>query len=300
MSVIKIFGLTKYYGQVRGIENLDLEIEKGEIFGFLGPNGAGKTTTIRLLLDLIRPTEGYAEMFGLHTHASSLIIRQRVGYLPGDVVLYDGMSGAEYLALMGSFHNGQNHKRLNELQEKLGLDLSRQTRAYSKGMKQKLAIIQAFMNDPEVLILDEPTTGLDPLMQHQFYDLLLEEKKRGKTVFLSSHILPEVERVCDRVGIVKDGHLVSIEKVADLKYKKVRHMELTLSHEMSPEEIKLDNVDILSVKGKQVNLRVSGNIPQVIKQLANLPLEDLSFPEATLEDTFMEFYGETAKEEEKE
>ena len=292
MAIIKTYGLTKYYGKICGIKSLDLEVDKGEIFGFLGPNGAGKTTTIRLLLDLIRPTRGQAEVFGLDTHRNSLEIRQCLGYVPGDVVLYDGMTGGEFLALMGSFHQGHDGRRLKELQERLELDLSRQTRAYSKGMKQKLAIIQAFMNDPKLLILDEPTLGLDPLMQRQFYDLLLEEKSRGKTIFLSSHILPEVERVCDRVGIVRGGHLVDIELVADLKRKKIRRMHLIFSREMAQDELKLKGVDIISIKGKQVELKVHGEIPSLLKQLCQLPIEDMSFPEASLEDTFMEFYEE--------
>ena len=292
MAIIKTYGLTKYYGKICGIKSLDLEVDKGEIFGFLGPNGAGKTTTIRLLLDLIRPTRGQAEVFGLDTHRNSLEIRRCLGYVPGDVVLYDGMTGGEFLALMGSFHQGHDGRRLKELQERLELDLSRQTRAYSKGMKQKLAIIQAFMNDPKLLILDEPTLGLDPLMQRQFYDLLLEEKSRGKTIFLSSHILPEVERVCDRVGIVRGGHLVDIELVADLKRKKIRRMHLIFSREMAQDELKLKGVDIISIKGKQVELKVHGEIPSLLKQLCQLPIEDMSFPEASLEDTFMEFYEE--------
>ena len=292
MAIIKTYGLTKYYGKICGIKSLDLEVDKGEIFGFLGPNGSGKTTTIRLLLGLIRPTRGQAEVFGLDTHRNSLEIRQCLGYVPGDVVLYDGLTGGEFLALMGSFHQGHDGRRLKELQERLELDLSRQTRAYSKGMKQKLAIIQAFMNDPKLLILDEPTLGLDPLMQRQFYDLLLEEKSRGKTIFLSSHILPEVERVCDRVGIVRGGHLVDIELVADLKRKKIRRMHLIFSREMAQDELKLKGVDIISIKGKQVELKVHGEIPSLLKQLCQLPIEDMSFPEASLEDTFMEFYEE--------
>jgi len=292
LAVIKTYGLTKYYGKICGIQDLDLEVEKGEIFGFLGSNGAGKTTTIRLLLDLIRPTRGHAEIFGLDSYRNSLEIRQRLGYVPGDVVLYDGMKGGEFLTLMSSLHQGHNSRRLEELRERLELDLSRQTRAYSKGMKQKLAIIQAFINDPELLVLDEPTLGLDPLMQRQFYDLLLEEKANGKTVFLSSHILTEVERVCDRVGILHNGRLVAIERVADLKHKKVRRMELFLTHPLPPEEIKLEGVEILNVKDKQIELKVSGNIPHLLEQLCQLPIEDMAFPEATLEDTFMEFYGE--------
>ena len=292
VAVIKTLGLTKYYDKTRGIEDLNLEIAQGEIFGFLGPNGAGKTTTIRLLLNLIRSTRGNAQIFGLDTRQNYLEIHQRLGYVPGDVVLYDGMTGSEFLSLMGSFHKGHNGQRLHQLQQRFELDLSRQTQTYSKGMKQKLVIIQALMNDPELLILDEPTLGLDPLMQRQFYELLLEEKKRGKTIILSSHILPEVERVCDRIGIVRNGHLVDIELVADLKHKKVRRMHLVLSREMTKDELKLERAAIISIKGKHVELKVHDEIPSLLKQLCQLPLEDMSFPEASLEDTFMEFYDE--------
>lgn len=294
-KVITTEKLTKFYGKSRGVVELDLEVNEGEIFGFLGPNGSGKTSTIRLLLDLIHPTSGRAEVFGLDSHRHSLKIRSRLGYIPGDVVLYDGMTGSEFLRLMGSFHKANNGHRLKELQERFELDISRQTRTYSKGMKQKLAIIQAFMNDPELLVLDEPTLGLDPLMQRAFYDLLLSEKARGKTIFLSSHILPEIERVCDRVGMVRDGRLVSIERVSELKHKKVRRMELFLNRELSPKELKLDGVEILSIKGKHIELKVSGNIQKLLKQLSELPIEDMVFPDATLEDTFMEFYGENHK-----
>lgn len=292
VAVIKTVGLTKYYGKTRGIEDLNLEIDEGEIFGFLGPNGAGKTTTIRLLLNLIRPTRGSAHIFGIDIRHNSLEIRQRLGYVPGDVVLYDGMTGMDYLRLMGSFHHNHDGRRLKELQERLELDLTRKARTYSKGMKQKLVIIQAFMNDPELLVLDEPTLGLDPLIQRQFYDLMLEEKSHGKTIFLSSHILPEVERVCDRVGIVRKGHLVDIERVDTLKHRKVRRMELILSRELAEDEIKLEGVDILGVNGRRVELRVHGDVPRLLEQLCQLPVEDMSFPEASLEDTFMEFYGE--------
>lgn len=293
--VIKVEKLTKYYGKNRGIIDIDLEVKKGEIFGFLGPNGAGKTTTIRILLDLIRPTKGKAMILGLDTQESSMEIRKRLGYVPGDVVLYDGMTGKEYLELMDSFHNGSGKNRVKELTKRLDLDLNRQTRAYSKGMKQKLAIIQAFMNDPELLVLDEPTLGLDPLVQHKFYDLLLEEKARGKTIFLSSHILPEVERVCGRVGIVREGRLVSVESIADLKRKKVRRLTLELSREISKEELNLSDVEIIRHDGKKVELKVLGEIPPLLKELCGLPVEDMIFQEAALEDVFMEYYKEEQK-----
>jgi ABC-2 type transport system ATP-binding protein len=290
MNVIETTGLTKHYGKARGVIDLGLAVSSGEIFGFLGPNGAGKTTTIRLLLDLLHPEQGYARVFGLDSHAGAMEIHRRLGYVPGDVILYDDMSGQEYLALMSSFRAGGS-RRLKELQERLDLDLKKKTRAYSKGMKQKLAIIQALMPDPELLILDEPTLGLDPLVQREFYEILLAEKARGKTIFLSSHILPEVERVCDRVGIVRAGQLVDVETVAGLKRKKIRRMHITLTREVPAGDIRLEGATIITVKGREIDLRVAGDTLPLLRALCALPIEDLSFPEASLEDTFMQFYG---------
>lgn len=294
MNVIQTYGLTKYYGKVRGVENLDLEVKPGEIFGFLGPNGAGKTTTIRLLLDLIRPTQGRAEIFGLDVRTHSLEIRQRLGNLPGDVSLYENLSGEEFLALIEKLHHNRSAKRKDELAERLDIDLSRKIRTYSKGMKQKVAIIQALMNDPELLMLDEPTSGLDPLVQREFYNLLKEEKERGKTVFLSSHILPEVERVCDRVGILRDGLLVDVENIDALKTKRVRKLELTLREEVPEERLKIPGTKLLYYRKQHVELEVYVHIGELMPKLAELPLEDIVFPEASLEDTFMKFYSEEA------
>lgn len=294
--IIKTYGLTKYYGKVRGVEDLDLEVEQGEIFGFLGPNGAGKTTTIRLLLDLIRPTKGHAEIFGLDTRRYSWQIRQRLGNVPGDDFLYEDMTGDALLDLLGRLHRGDHGARRQELAERLEIDLGRKIKGYSTGMKQKVTLIQALMNDPELLILDEPTSGLDPIMQQEVYDILLEEKARGKTVFLSSHILPEVERVCDRVGIVREGHLVDLEALPDLKRKKVRKMEVIFKEEIAPEMLTMDEVEVVSKEGRRVNLTVHGNVDKLIKRLAELEVEDVVFPEATLEDTFMTFYSHESHE----
>lgn len=294
--VIETRDLTKYYGKARGIRGIQLAVEKGEIYGFLGPNGAGKTTTIRIILDLIRASSGSAIVFGLDSKRNSIEVHRRTGYIPGDAVFYQGMSGREYLDLVGSFHTSNHLTRREELAEMFELDLDRATGAYSRGMKQKLAIIQAFMNDPELYILDEPTLGLDPLMQHAFYDLLLSEKNRGKTIFLSSHILPEVERVSDRVGIVKDGELVSIESVAELKRKKIRHVDLYLTEEIPAERINLSDCEIIEIKGRQVRLKFSGQTPKLLEEIRGLPLEDIALPEASIEDTFMEFYGGSKEE----
>lgn len=291
-SVIVTRGLTKYYGKTMGVKDVNLDVREGEIFGFLGPNGAGKTTTIRVLLNLIRPSGGSASIFGMDARSDYVEIHRRLGYIPGDAAFYNGMAGGEFLDLMGSFRGRNNKKRLAELLGRFELDLGRQTSAYSRGMKQKLALLQAFMSDPELLILDEPTLGLDPLMQHSFNDLLIEEKERGKTVFLSSHLLPEVERVCDRVGIIREGELVAVEGVDDLKRKRVRHIDLFFNREMNADELKIPGTEIMEINGRTARLKFSGNTPELLKQLCGLPLEDVVFPEASLEDTFMEYYGE--------
>ena len=294
-AVIRTYGLTKFYGTHRGIESLDLEVYGGEIFGFLGPNGSGKTTTIRLLLDLLRPTRGRAEVFGLDSRRDSLEIRQRIGYISGDVAFFESLKGRELIELLDGFH--RNSSRVAEIAERLELDLDRRIRAYSRGMKQKLAIVQALSHDPDLLILDEPSTGLDPLMQQRFYHILTEEKQRGKTVFLSSHLLHEVERVCDRIGIVREGVLVDVEDVADLKRKKVRTLEIVLTRDVRPEDLPASGVDVLSIAGRRVELAVHGNLRELLVHLAGLPIEDFVFPEATLEETFMRFYAKDTEKE---
>ncbi len=288
--------LTKYYGRVRGIDSVNLEVLQGEVFGFLGPNGAGKTTTIRILLDMIRPTRGSAQVFGLDVRRDSVQIRRRLGNLPGDVALYDTLKGGEVLKLLGSFRGPAGTRRVTELAERLTLALSRTVRAYSHGMKQKLAIIQAFMHDPELLILDEPTLGLDPLMQREFYNLVMEEKARGKTVFLSSHILPEVERVCDRVGIIREGRMADVEEVESLKRKRRRKMELVLREDASEAMLHIPGTQLVKRDGRRLEYLVSGDVQALLKEVSTLPVQDIVFPEPTLEEAFMEFYQPKAGE----
>ena len=287
---IETEGLTKYYGDVRGIEDVALQVRTGEVFGFLGPNGAGKTTTIRLLLNLIRPTRGTARILGMDVATRSVEVRRRCGVATGEPAFFERLSGARHSQLIQSFHGDGGSHRTRELVERLDLDLERPVRAYSRGMKQKLAIIQALAHDPDVLMLDEPTLGLDPLVQQEFYRMLVEERERGKTVFLSSHILSEVERICDRVGIVRDGLLVAVLDVAELKRHRVRRMEVLLRREARPDDFQMEGVEVARCEGDRAELLVSGHVGDLVQRLGTLPVEDVVFPEATLEDTFMRFY----------
>ena len=291
-AAIQTFGLTKTYGPVLALDGLDLTVAQGDIFGFLGPNGAGKTTTIRLLLDFIRPSSGRAEMLGHDTQTESLAVRRRVGYVPGDVSLYESMTGEALLELLVRLRGGNSIEHGRRLADRLDLALHRRVGDYSSGMRQKLALVAAFMPQPDLLVLDEPTKGLDPLVQQELYTILREERERGCTVFLSSHNLPEVEKVCNRVGIVRQGKLVAVEEVDAIKHKKVRMLELTFSRPVAREALVMDGVEIRSLDGNRAQLAVLGHVPDILRRLVELPIEDLEFPEATLEDTFMQYYGE--------
>lgn len=295
VPVIRTFGLSKRYGPVQALSDLDLTVHPGDIFGFLGPNGAGKTTTIRLLLDFIRATRGRAEVLGLDTRRDSLAIRQRVGYLAGEVALYPQMTGHALLSLVDDLRGGGLLRRGYKLAERLDLDLSLGIGSYSSGMKQKLAFVAAAMPRAELLILDEPTKGLDPLVQLEVYAILNEERARGCTVFFSSHILPEVERVCNRVGMVREGRLVTVEDVESVRHKRVRVLTVTFSRPVPSEALVMEGVEIRSVDGRQAELAVRGHVPDLLRRLAELPVEDFVFPEATLEETFMRFYSEDAR-----
>ena len=228
--VIVVESMTKSYGRRRGVVELTFDVRPGEIFGYLGPNGAGKTTTIRALLDLIRPTSGHAALFGMDSHRDAVAIHRRLGYLPGELKLYEGLTGAEYLRYLGSLRGGVPRGRVEALAERLDLDLGQRIRSLSHGNKQKVGLMQALMHEPELLVLDEPTQGLDPLIQREFSALMNETRERGRAVFLSSHVLPEVDRVCDRVAIIREGRLVAVEDIGDLKAKALRTLDIHFEH----------------------------------------------------------------------
>jgi ABC-2 type transport system ATP-binding protein len=293
--VIRMEGLCKSYGRRRGVADLELGIRHGEVFGYLGPNGAGKTTTIRTLLDFIRPTRGRASIFGLDTHRDSLAIRQRVGYLPGELVLYENMTGAEVLRYLGHLRGGVAWDHVEELATRLDSDLTRPVKTLSHGNRQKIGLIAAFMHQPELLMLDEPTLGLDPLVQQAFYRLIVEAKADGRTVFLSSHILPEVERVCDRVGIIREGQIIAVEDVAALKARALRRLEIHFARPVPPEAFAtVTGVRDLTVEDSILRCTVMGSLDALVKAAAQFEVVDVVSHEPSLEEIFLAYYGRLA------
>jgi ABC-2 type transport system ATP-binding protein len=291
-SVIKTEKLTKSYGSHRGIVEVDLEVQRGEIFGFLGPNGAGKTTTIRVLLDLIRPTSGKAFVFDIEASADPSAIHKRIGYLPGEFSLYDRLTGGQTLEYFGNLRGGVDKAYRGELIERFELDTSRRYREYSKGNKQKVGIIVALQHKPELLMLDEPTSGLDPLVQQTFFNLLREQVKNGATVFLSSHILSEVEKTCDRVAIIRDGRIVRLDRVEALRDLAHHQVEMRFAGDPPTAEFeKIDGVSDIEVGDHTIRLRVLGPITPVVQTAARLGVVDFLSREPSLEETFLAQYA---------
>ncbi|HEX6231088.1 MAG TPA: ABC transporter ATP-binding protein [Actinomycetota bacterium] len=296
-DVIVVDGLTKSYGRQRGVVDLSFSVRPGEVFGYLGPNGAGKTTTIRTVLDFIRPTSGRATVLGMDSRADSVEIHRRVGYLPGEFSLYDHLTGGEYLTYLANLRGGVPDPRIGELAKRLDLDLSARIRSLSHGNRQKVGLIQAFMHRPELLVLDEPTTGLDPLMQHVFYGMLAEARADGRTVFLSSHVMPEVERVCDRVGIIREGRLAAIEDIGDLRAKEIRTLEIHFGSRVAAGEFDgVPGVREVQPVGDALRITVAGEMDAVVKRAARFPIVDLKSHEPTLEEIFLTFYGRGAND----
>jgi len=285
MDVIETRGLTKYYGKILGVEDLNFSVKRGEIFGFLGPNGAGKTTTIRTLLGLLKPTSGEAYIFGKNIEDSIVEIRSQVGYIPGELALYEHLTGRQFLNYFSSLRN-TDLPLLDKLLEIFEIPLDRKIKGYSKGMKQKMGIVQAFMDDPEVVILDEPTSGLDPLLQQKFYEFILSERKNGRTMFFSSHILSEVDKICDRVAIIREGNLVALEDVDNLKSKLGKFIRLKIKGPPTtfkgPENMKI-------VDG-WIEFQTSDNVDRWIKEISKYTVLDLEINEFSLEDIFIRYY----------
>jgi ABC-2 type transport system ATP-binding protein len=292
-NVIETSGLTMYYGRHRGIVDVNLAVHQGEVFGFLGPNGAGKTTTQRILLDVIRPTRGQARIFGLDCQKEGVAIRQRTGYLPGELSLYPTMTGKQFLDLMNSLHgkNGDTAYR-QALCQRLNLDTSRRMREYSRGNKQKIGVIAAFMNKPDLIILDEPTNGLDPLVQQTVLALVREARADGRTVFFSSHILPEVQAVCDRVGIIREGQLVATERVESLTKQQFKRLRLYFD-QMPPENaFDAEGVEETARDEGMVLLEVRDNLNEVLTTAVSYHVTDLETEPVTLEEVFLAYYGD--------
>jgi ABC-2 type transport system ATP-binding protein len=291
--LIEVAGLTKGYGRKRGITDVSFEVTDGEVFGFLGPNGAGKTTTMRLLMALLYPNAGSARVAGLDCWRQSVNVKRVVGYLPGEIALDPNLTGGQILAYFANLRGGVDRAYLDALISRLDLDPTRRFRQYSHGNKQKVGLIQAFMHRPRLLILDEPTNGLDPLNQHEFNRMVTEVRGDGRSVFLSSHILSEVESVCDRVGIIREGRLVRVGGVAELKNIRRHAVDLTFAGEPSADAFRdLAGVERLEAlpDGRTLRLIVHGDIDPVVKMAARYALTAFVSHEPSLEDVFLRFY----------
>lgn len=291
-SVIRTYELTKHYGRTVAVESLDLEVPAGLVFGYLGPNGAGKTTTIRLLVGLLRPTGGRAEVLGIDVVRDPDGVQALVGYLPGDFKAYPDLTGEQYLRYLGNLRGGVEWKTTARLAERLELDLDRRIGALSHGNRQKLGIVQAFMSEPELLILDEPTSGLDPLIQREFLAMLREARDAGRTVLLSSHILSEVEAVADVVGILRQGRLVVVDSVESLKARALRRIDLTFAGEPPAAVLaRVPGVKEVVTSDATAHLVVEGSTADLIAALAPYRVDDVISHEADLEEIFRAYYG---------
>ncbi len=291
-AAIETRGLTKRYGRSRGIIDVDLVVEAGQIFGFLGPNGAGKSTTIRLLLDLIRPTSGEARVLGMDVHRDRLAIDRRTSYVPGELSLYSELTGRQLLTYLGNLQGQVDAAYRESLIERLELDPTRRIKTLSRGNKQKVGLVAAFMIRPELLILDEPTAGLDPFVQLEFEHLCEEARGEGRTVFISSHQLPEVEHLCDRVGIIREGRLLAVETIAALKDRALRRLEIDFGGSVAAEAFSnLPGVSDLVVNDGRLRCTVMGSVDALIKTAARFEVRNMRSIDTSLEEIFMAYYG---------
>ena len=294
--VIETEHLTKRYGEQRGIEDVTMTVEAGEVFGFLGPNGAGKTTTIRTLLDLLRPTSGSARLFGFDSRRYSVAIHARIGNLPGEFTAEPQLSGRELIAHFAELRGLHDLGRAGVLAERFEADLERPLGELSRGNRQKVGLIQAAFHQPDLLLFDEPTSGLDPLMQEEFLAFVAEERDAGRTVFLSSHELDEVERACDRVGIIREGRLAAVEDVADITRRGFRHVTLEFAEPVDPFEFgRLPGVTGLVRHGNRLSFKATRELDPVVKAAARHTVCDIELTRPTLEEIFLTYYGRNGK-----
>lgn len=294
MNVIEIKNLTKTYGKARGISNISFNVEEGEIFGFIGPNGAGKSTTIRTLLSLIYPTSGSATIFGKDSVQFAPEIKKEIGYLPSEVFYYDNMKVKDLLNYSASFYKKDCSKRIKELAGIMDLDLTKKIDDLSLGNKKKVGIVQGLLHSPKLIILDEPTSGLDPLMQQRFFELLEEENKKGATILFSSHILTEVQRLCNRVAIIKEGKIVTVEKISTLKENTYKKFKVETKAELDSNYFNLEGVNKLEVKDNHTSFLFKGNINEVMRKIADVEITNLWIEEPDLEEIFMHYYEKEA------
>ncbi|MGM0921457.1 MAG: ABC transporter ATP-binding protein [Bacillota bacterium] len=294
MNVIEIKNLTKTYGKARGISDISFNVEQGEIFGFIGPNGAGKSTTIRTLLSLIFPTSGSATIFGKDCIQSAPEIKKEIGYLPSEVFYYDNMKVKDLLKYSASFYKKNCSKRIKELAEIMDLDLNKKIDDLSLGNKKKVGIVQGLLHEPKLIILDEPTSGLDPLMQQKFFELLEEENKKGATILFSSHILSEVQRLCNRVAIIKEGKIVTVEKISTLQENTYKKFEIEAKSKLEQNYFHLSGLNNLEVNNNVASFIFKGNINTVMKKIADIEITNLWIEEPDLEEIFMHYYEKEA------
>ena len=296
-TALEIRGLTKDYGHGRGIFDLDLDVQRGEAFGFIGPNGAGKTTTLRLLMDLIRPTRGKASILGMDAQHDSVKVKRITGYVPGELPEYPNHTGGQILDLFAHVRGGIDPQRVSDLASRFDLDLRRKYREYSHGNKQKIWLIQAFMFDAQLYMLDEPTNGLDPLMQQLFHELLREARDRGSTVFLSSHVLPEVQEVCDRIGVVHQGHLRQVGTMNELRINNVHHVEVMVEGAIDRRRVEqLAGVSAIHFSDHRMECNVAGKVDALLTALQPAGVITIESAEMNLEQVFLSEYGNESRQ----
>lgn len=294
MKAIETTNLMKYYGKSRGIKNLNLHVNEGEIYGFIGPNGAGKSTTIRTLLNFIYPTSGSAKIMGLDIVKETKEIKKIIGYVPSEVTFYDDMKVKDLFKYTSKFYDGNFEERIKELIEIFEVDVNRNISDLSLGNRKKVSIIQALLHQPKLLILDEPTSGLDPLMQSKFFELLKKENEKGMTIFFSSHILNEVQKVCHRVAIIKEGEIIEVEEIEKLRKRNYKTVIIEMNEKVDALPFDVEGLMNLTITNSTIKFFFQGNINELLNEIAKIPIKNLWLEEPSLDEIFMHYYEKEA------